>query len=375
MINNFILCQYFYELTCTFLKPFLHYLVSNTSILLPGGVAHFVAGHDDSEASETFSTSAYAVDEDQYFIGRTSSAPVDGKTTRTSQKLQSLTSSGKGNLSASTTRSASTATPSPSTATSTTSSSGTNKNVASEAEIRRLSSENILTLQLSPPPSSDTPEFSPPARRAGDERTRNISIVNPEDLDLHVETNSNRRVNLVEQQGKNLLEEPAALLRSTSLRAVSGPCGGPGKNVSSGKEGTYSPPDEFVLTEKGRRDLETELRSHHHLTRGSFLARSSGSGIGGIGIIPTSSVSSSQVIQQKKTVTLLPAFSSQEFLENLDPVGAFASLPIAKVRKLYAKFIRGPHFEPWFRQQRDAVVQQSLAAHKKRQNRMRSSQG
>ena len=42
-------------------------------------------------------------------------------------------------------------------------------------------------------------------------------------------------------------------------------------------------------------------------------------------------------------------------------LGIFKSAPIHKVKKLYTNFLRSPHFEPWFRKQRSAIVKKALA--------------
>lgn len=64
--------------------------------------------------------------------------------------------------------------------------------------------------------------------------------------------------------------------------------------------------------------------------------------------------------KKKKTRTLLPAFISNEFLDTLQPEGVFKQANPLKVRRLYARFLRSPHFEPWFRKQRDAVARLAL---------------
>jgi len=60
------------------------------------------------------------------------------------------------------------------------------------------------------------------------------------------------------------------------------------------------------------------------------------------------------------TLTLLPPFVAKDFLDTLQPEGVFKNCDSKKVRRLYVGFIRSPHFEPWFRQQRAAVVKKCL---------------
>lgn len=261
MINNFILCQYFYELTCTFLKPFLRYLVANASVLKARSVGKSGSTVVPRSSEETLNNANDSFGPTHGIMYRKDSASGAGGTITSGEESTK---------------------------------SGTEKtevsNLLKSSQLRRSESRTTTTSK-----SSD-----------------------------------------------QLLEICESFM-------------------------------EVELSEKATKDLEDTLVSHYFMA--DALPSSVGDPVvsGGPATRVSSASSSSDRPQSSpqpnvaaagaaptKTRTLLPAFTSQEFFKHLEVEGVFRTAPTQKVRKLYLRFINSPHFEPWFRKQRDEVVREAL---------------
>ncbi|CAD7965355.1 unnamed protein product [Amoebophrya sp. A120] len=290
MINNFLLCQYFYELTCVFLKPFLPYLVSNVGVLSShagGGGGRSLSRREVGESSKKSENSRPGVDhldegEDAVRRTRTGSAAAASST---SPPLEQVNTTSKGD------------------------------DPRANRKMKMKSNLEVETTSLQKMSGEQADDFQP-TMEANEFRSSSRGQMN-----LIVGGRGSRTsLQILEQQAENLHLSLSNYDYHSQCRSKINPTS------------TVSPS-----------------------TTTSTSARSGGAS----GVAPTTS-------SKKVHVTLLPAFVSQEFLNGLQPEGVFQQLPIQKVRKLYTKFIKSPHFEPWFRKQRDQVVAESLALHKKR---------